>query len=731
MLILMQSGVLSLITAWGLHRGLNWARWTGLFTCLSLLPGFPWFTLIGVVGLLVLLTVPIKIEGATPQAKTNQTKDYWSAARDSRMQKVIIFIAGGLIIAGVDGSWWLARHVGLPDSAMRWEWWVWLFVLSLANTAIHELGHAFAAWTMHHRIRAISIGPLTFSKSHHGYSFQIQWSQLLEGSGYMSSVPTFREHLRLQQIFVVAAGPLASLTTGLLALATFLSLPGTRWEAYWDFVALYGVIAFTITLASLSPFGYTDGSMLMHLIMWTSPGQILIDNNIAAHMHDEALLCFEEADFAKQVSLCEELLEHAQKWAEGNSITIAIAQQQLGSARAALGDWTRAEMAFRACLNFETECTANQALAANAWALLHNVCVHRLNVTEADRVYPQALGILELRKKNRSGTGVAVTRAMLAELHQRAGHVREGLDEAALGLRNLPFGRGHYSLRAVLLAAKAYCEIRTGSVDSGLSSAAAAAEIVRSGKIKYSSQNLAWSRIGELGVNLARAGHPERGIELLLETISRLELGGAHAAAKRHRIKTARILRHLTRYDEASKTLTAGSDSLPECLARAMLREQAELKLVTGRFEEAIHDCQRLVSLWRTEPNASTETASAESIYATACLEMCDYDRAKSLANQAVDLLIQCQHPDALRCQVTLALVNWRNDGNSVVVPLSEAKTRIERTNLLAPIEKAQFLDEEANRLEKHSRFSEAEDFRRSSLAQLCPIAEMQVSALA
>src|SRR5439155_18224792 len=161
-----------------------------------------------------------------------------------------------------------------------------------------------------------------------------------------------------------------------------------------------------------------------------------------------------------------------------NATTIAIAQQQLGSARAALGDWTRAETAFRACLNLETECSANPALAANAWALLHEVCVHRLNVREAERIYPQALAILESRKKNRSGTGVSVTRAMLAELHQRAGHVREGLDEAALGLTNLPLGRNH-PLRAVLLAAKAYCEIRTGSADSGLSSAAAAAEIVR------------------------------------------------------------------------------------------------------------------------------------------------------------------------------------------------------------------------------------------------------------
>ena len=728
MLIFGQSGVLSLITAWGLERGRRWSRWTGLLACLSLLPGFPWFTLIGVVGLLVLLTFPVEFEDTLPKAATRQNKDYWSAARKSRMQEVILFISGALIIAGLDASWWIAKRLGLPESTMRWEWWVWLFVFLFANTAIHELGHAFGAWTMHHRIREVSIGPLTISKNRQGYSFHIHWNKLLESGGYMSSVPTFREHARPQQIFVVAAGPLASLTAGLLSSAVFVSLPGTRWDGYWELVAINGVVAFTYVLISLVPLGYTDGSMLMHLIMWTPPGQMLIDNNIAAHMQDEAHQCFEGADFTKQVSICEKLLEHAQKWGEINAGTIAIAQQGLGSARAALGDWTRAETALRACLQFEAECAANQALAANAWTLLHHVCVHRLNVPEAEKVYPQALAILELRKKNRSGSGVAVTMAMLAELHQRAGQVYEGLHEAALGLSILPFSRDHNSLRGVLLAAKAYCEIRTGAIESGLSSAAAATELVRAGKIPHSDQNLAWSRIGELGVNLVRAGHPERGIQLLLETISRLELAGADVTAKRHRIKTAEILRHLSRHEEAAKTLAGGSDSLPDCLVRALLREQAELKLITDHFEEAAHDCDRLVALWRAEPNAPMEVASAQSLHATACLEMCYYEQAMFLANQALDLLVESQHPDALRCQVTLALVNWRNNSDSIATPLSEAKTQIERTRLLTPIEKAQFLGEEANRLQKHSRFSEAEDFRRSCAAQLHPVAQTQVS---
>jgi hypothetical protein len=47
-LLPMQGGVLALITGLAMSRGWRWARWTGFAACLCLLPGLPWFTLIGV-----------------------------------------------------------------------------------------------------------------------------------------------------------------------------------------------------------------------------------------------------------------------------------------------------------------------------------------------------------------------------------------------------------------------------------------------------------------------------------------------------------------------------------------------------------------------------------------------------------------------------------------------------------------------------------------------------------
>jgi hypothetical protein len=124
-----------------------------------------------------------------------------------------------------------------------------------------------------------------------------------------------------------------------------LSLAGTSWARYWEFIAMNAVLAVIYVLISAVPIGYSDGSMLFHLLTWTPHGQLLVDNNASAQIQDEARACFEDANFDKQVHLCENLLERSQHWGNKNALAIAVGQQQLGSAKAALGDWTGAEVA--------------------------------------------------------------------------------------------------------------------------------------------------------------------------------------------------------------------------------------------------------------------------------------------------------------------------------------------------------------------------------------------------
>jgi len=208
--------------------------------------------------------------------------DYWVAAKNSKTEWAIFLFSGAFFVVGWIASIAFARRLGLPEYSLGWRWWLYLVPFALANAAVHESGHALVAWVFHHQIRVISVGPFTLSKDAQGYSFKARWDRLLlDAGGYMRSVGTPQQHARLHQIAVVAAGPVASLLSGLLAVAVLLSMPVTPWKAHWELVYFYGLLAFDYGFASLIPAGYSDGSMLLHLILWTPAGQLLVSKNAA------------------------------------------------------------------------------------------------------------------------------------------------------------------------------------------------------------------------------------------------------------------------------------------------------------------------------------------------------------------------------------------------------------------------------------------------------------------
>jgi tetratricopeptide (TPR) repeat protein len=711
MIIIFQAGLLCLATAWGLQRGRGWARWGGILACISLLPGVPWFSLIGVAGIFVMLVSPLRPDAEPHQQQMSHTEDYWTAARNSIGQKIVFLLSGALLIAALDGSIWLAQRVGLPEYSLGWRWWLYLVPLALANTAVHEFGHAFMAWAFHHRVQVISIGPFTFSRSTHGRSFQIQWKRLLESSGYMGSVPTSSHHLRLQQISVVAAGPISSLLTGFFMLALFLGLPGTVWQGYWEIVALSGVIAFDYALTSMVPVGYSDGSMIFHLIMRTRPGQFLLDNSLVAQMREDAEAYQDTANFENEIPLREMMLQRALAAGEENAMTIAVCHQSLGYARLVAEDWPGAERELSKCLGFEAECGLNPPLAANAWSLLHVACVERHEVAEASRIYARATTVLEGRKRDRDPLGLAVTKTMQAQLHQRAGSFGEALKEASEALRILRSGRDRLSLRAMLYSVQAESEVCLGSIERGLDAAERAAAIVRSGEIPAGQRNIAWNRLGKLGERLWHAGQSALAMNLLRETIEQLELGGAGTASARQRIRLARIFRQLGRLDEAATCLPK-QDSLPIVPVRYLLEERARLELTAERPLGAVAACRELLTLWRTEPDATAETAAAESLLAMACLEAGDNGQAEALAQKAAEVLGPWQHPENVCCRITLALTRPQTGRLRTSSLIDECLLQIQVDPLLLPAEKARFLESEANRLERHRQREEADLLR-------------------
>jgi Peptidase family M50 len=173
---------------------------------------------------------------------TKSTKDFWASKKDSTGQLMTYAVSGMCLVWIMQSGAWFAGRIGLPEPRLGSEVWLFFFAILLANTAVHELGHATVAWALGHRVRAVSVGPFIFSCGPTGHKFQIRLARILDHSGYVRSVPGSIQNIRRDQIAIVAAGPTVSLMGGLLSLLILLSLPGTQRQSSWEVVALCSVV---------------------------------------------------------------------------------------------------------------------------------------------------------------------------------------------------------------------------------------------------------------------------------------------------------------------------------------------------------------------------------------------------------------------------------------------------------------------------------------------------------
>jgi len=675
---LIPTALLCWITAAGLKRDEPWSHRVGICTSGVLLLGFPWLTIAGAVGLYVLVGKPSrpKLAAAPAPAKppTASSVLYWRFDR-------------------------YAEHAGMPGWHPGWTLWPWFLAFIFFNITLHECGHALIAWAVGFKVRAISVGPLTLRREHSRFHSRFDRVRLFENGrwGYMGAVPVSDRNLRQNEIAVAAAGPAANALACLVFLAVFFSLPGTAWQNWWWIAAYNGVIAGVLAVCNLIPLGYCDGTMLLHLILRTPAGRLLLELKRIDRLGEEADACHGQADFDKEIELKEAMLQRTLECRPDNALAIATRHQFLGTAYAFAGDWPTAEIHYRKCLGFEAEVAANPALAGNAWSGLQLTSLRRHHVAAVGPAYVSAVAALEKRKASGGGpAGPAVTLAMLVQVHLRDGDFKTALREIDPGLKALPGNSGSVPLRAYLLRCKALCRLQLKEIDAGLATAQAAADLYRSPEFPPARRNLAWENLADLGYELWCAGQSAMAIELLRESIAHLESGGAVRAAARCRIKLAAILRQLSRPDEACAELLAEQTPSP-ALRRAFLAERAELDLASGHSGFAIADCRELVALWRAHPYApAPEIASAEALLAKACLAAGDLLAAEAFASQALEVLGPWQHPDAASCLITIALA--RECGSDRI---DEAFRLIEGAVLLGPAAKARMKEAETARIEQ------------------------------
>jgi tetratricopeptide (TPR) repeat protein/Zn-dependent protease len=699
-LYLIPTALLCWITAAGLKRNSRWSHPVGIFTCILLLLAFPFLMFAGAIGLHVLTPKSSRRDETAAVVPSKPTTDFWNLKRKSKAQPVVLAIlwSAAFVLQGWFGAY--ARRAGMSDWHSGWKWWLWFSVFLLVHSALHESGHAIVAWAAGFKLQIISIGPLTFWRDHSRFQFRFDLGRLFESGGYMGAVPVSDQNLRANEIAVIAAGPITNALTCLVLLAAFFSLPGTAWQNWWWMVSFNAVIAGLLTVGNLIPLGYCDGTMLLHLILWTPAGRLLLDRKRVLQMGQEADALHGEAAFEEEIAVRKAMLERSLAFGPDNAFMIAACHQALGSAYVLVDDYPAAEFHYRKCLAFEAELVANPTLAGNVWSGIQLTSIRRQHVVAVGPAFASAIAILE---KQRAGaaqiTGPAVTFAMLAQAHERNGAFETAIEEIEQGLRTLPRGEGSISLRAHLLRTKAVCRLNLGEVEVGLDAARTAAAIFRSPRIPPARRNLAWEDVADLGHAIWCAGQSVLAIELMREGISHLESGGAPAASQ-YRIKLAAALRQIGFPDDARAALPAEPHS--PAVRRAFVHERAQLYLTAGHPDQAMNDCRELVALWRAHScSPAPEIASAEALLAQACLAAGKIDEAESLARGAADLLGAWQHPDAASCLVTLALAHMQATGEVDSDRIAEAFHRIENAPLLGPAEKARRKDAETARIRR------------------------------
>lgn len=701
-------GALCLVTAWGMKRNRSWARGTGIAACLGLLCGFPWLTLAGAIGLCaVFLTPRPTVEIAVED--TSRLRPH-----ESLLDWIIGASTGVLLLAGVRWLIHYARILGLPHVRLGKEFWLVLILGELLVITVHEFGHALAAWAVHFRFKVINVGPVTVWKDATGHRHsRFEWKRLLVGGGYMGAVPTSDRSVRLNQILVIFAGPFVSLNAGLLLFLLFLNLPGTAWQHSWDKIGTVAILFGVDFIRNLIPIGYTDGTLLLHLILWTPKGREFASAWLAAKDKEEADEREAHVDFEREVELRRRVLEQALAHGDQNSVELAFKYQALGFAELRAMRPHEAEQSLRTSLHILQQCRAAPALlAANSWMGLYRAHFSQQRPAEAAQACTSAVRAFEKSKKSLTRESLVDVQKALAQLHIDSRAYEAALHEIEGALASFPSGRAHLLRKATFLRQRAECEFYLGSPDAALAAATKAADILRSPELPESARSQAASDLATLGVSFWMAGRTEQAIALLSESIQSLEARGAVNRVARVRVTLAEVLRKAGRLPEAQVALPNQEELTPD-IRETFLRQQAQIHLRAGQIAEAIAGLEEALRLKKADQHASAaEIATAEGSLAEAFLDASRVEEAETLARRSCDVLVPMGHPNAAGSLITLALISKQSPYTD------EALRLISEAQLLKTASKARFLEAAAARLERYDWIHKAEEFRAAAEAQ-------------
>jgi len=180
---------------------------------------------------------------------------------------LLIGIAGTMAGLSLWNRW--ASSQDLPPS-YGLTFWVDLPIALFFIIALHEGAHALAGISVGMKLRMFMIGPFRWNLALGKWKFQFIPQNLLGQGGAAGLVPSDPRQSRQREIVMIAAGPLANLVTGLIAIWLGLMAKGSPYEQQWYFFALFSNLSLVVFAANLVPARpeatYSDGARIYQIL---------------------------------------------------------------------------------------------------------------------------------------------------------------------------------------------------------------------------------------------------------------------------------------------------------------------------------------------------------------------------------------------------------------------------------------------------------------------------------
>ena len=145
-------------------------------------------------------------------------------------------------------------------------------VLGFLVTLVHELGHATIGLALHMRLRSFMAGPFEFRIREGKWTFRFNPAGLLTDAGATGVVPSTANQPRWHPLLMIAAGPVANLYMGLIAIgfAWACSVRGGENIDYVYPLGLFAAFNFVSCVVNMIPIrtgnNYSDGAKIFQLL---------------------------------------------------------------------------------------------------------------------------------------------------------------------------------------------------------------------------------------------------------------------------------------------------------------------------------------------------------------------------------------------------------------------------------------------------------------------------------